>query len=238
MNRATLTLTGMAFILALTASHASATLMVTDLSASATSFAGARQNPIAAVGGRGLSGDSHTTNNWADPPTNSIPSMWHTAISTFDGSLFLDLKRNMPLQQTGTLKIWNYNGLGPGNDFTFRGLRQVTFATAPDDGGSVIVDTDIPSATFTAVANPTIKQDDGTVVTELTRAPNSSGYNTPDVVDFNEALNVRYIRITKVTDQGADVAVGLAEVQVFAPEPASAVLLASGLFALLRRSRR
>jgi len=232
MRRTILTLT----VLALTASHASATLLVTDLSASATSFAGARQNPIAAIGGRGLSGDSHTNDNWADAG-NTIPSMWHTAISTFDGSLFIDLKKNFPLQETGTLKIWNYNGL-PGASYTFRGIREVSFATAPDDMGGVLSNDDIPTATFTTVANPTIKQSDGTVVTELTQAPGTSSYNTPNTVDFNEALDVRYIRITKITDHGADVAIGLAEVQVFAPEPASLALLAGGMLMMLRRRRQ
>ena len=123
--------------------------LITDVSASASSYLPdktnpERENPIKVVNGAGLTYPEHTNNKLLPEGEPDYGSFWHTGTLdryTHDGAWFLiDLKQDYQLDPDTTLKIWNYNSTDGGSWMTGlnRGMRAVEFSYLADDGGPVL----------------------------------------------------------------------------------------------------
>jgi len=197
--------------------------LITDPSASSKSLIGPGiLDAIYAVNGAGLTGTDHSNNQAVPSPW----SMWVGAAGSISGEyITIDLKENYALDQTGTLKVWNYNetvgGPPPGN--TNRGMKTATFSYLADDGGPVLSGTTQPSGPFTQLTTVTTDASANTF-DQANGLATGTNFNT---VDFNTPVTARYIRITSAGGTGTGnyggAYVGLSEVQIFDPSAAPPV---------------
>lgn len=117
--------------------------------------------------------------------------------------------------------IWQYNQTSSSFDLTNRGVQDFTVAISDDN----VNFTDL-GQTFSLTEAPGDKIDEFLI--------------TPEVIDFGQQVQARYIRFTVESNFGGDL-VGLSEVRFFneavVPEPTSLALLSLGGIGLIRRRR-